>query len=335
MIDVPAPPPDPATEWSVAIFVHRESFWCLTKTILLALSALRENAVVDVLVNGNRPLSQVTSTFVQSLDMGFLPISVLLRVWDIKQGDKALAWNQYIHGICPESASLSFFLDGYAHLFPDAMEKLAQAAQDNTHATAFTGIPYAPGRQHFQKQMVAEHGLHGNFYAIKGDTVRSMRHSGFMLPAGLYRTDSLVGAAIKFQLDPAQNPWDNQRVCVVPGAQWHYRIPSKTSPSDWVAHLRRILRQGQGALENAAIKQRLSTERKKPQELPTTAFDLICDWARQRPAHAAGFLAKNPAALAALWLLKPAHNTVSPETLPALQGQNHTILSIRTHAHLI
>jgi hypothetical protein len=42
-----------------------------------------------------------------------------LRIWSITVGDKAFAWNEYLHRIWPASA-MTFFIDGYAEVRSDA-----------------------------------------------------------------------------------------------------------------------------------------------------------------------------------------------------------------------
>jgi hypothetical protein len=63
-----------------------------------------------------------------------------LRIWSIPLGDKANAWNQYIHHLWA-GQELVFFIDGYVRLNSDAIELLGGAVQSDPQALGGSGVP--------------------------------------------------------------------------------------------------------------------------------------------------------------------------------------------------
>src|SRR3954454_19268567 len=86
---------DPAPALGVAIFTARESVDVLAACLRATIGAcVGLDARVDVLVNGNLPLAQDIASVT---DRERSPVRV--RVWHIPLGDKANAWNVYLHHI--------------------------------------------------------------------------------------------------------------------------------------------------------------------------------------------------------------------------------------------
>ena len=299
-------PRDPnaiSPEWTVAIFASRESATVLAQSIQALLRAIETYAFVDIIVNGNERLAQEIAEFVGGLRLD-LGKSLLLRVWEVAQGDKAHAWNQYLYGIWA-GAELAFFVDGYVRVQRHAFTRIADAMRDDRHALAATGVP-SQGRSaaKLRAQIIAENGIHGNLYSIRGMTLEALRREVFILPLGIYRTDALLGAAIKFNLDPVRYRWDPQRVRVVPDASWSHTPLSAMRPADWLAQLRRILRQGRGVFENLAIRRHLDIERRSLAMLPETAADLVNNWMESHPGEVWRAIVKRPLAAFSLRSVK-------------------------------
>jgi hypothetical protein len=262
-------------QWSVAIFSSRESPSTLATAIEAAVrAASHSRTLVDVVVNGNERLAQLTSEWVP------------VRIWHVSAGDKANAWNRYVHAIWPGSA-VAFFVDGYAIVRPDAFGLISDGLERDPSALAATGVPtHGHSAKRLRAAMRRDGGIHGNLYAVRGETLSVLRERGFRLPLGIYRTDPILGAAIAFGLDPAANRWEARRVLVHPEATWgvlkERRGPLRAVQGTWA----RMLRQAQGVLENAALRDHFSIRKRRPESLPRTALDLVHSWIRANPAGA-------------------------------------------------
>jgi hypothetical protein len=290
-------------EWSVAIFSSRETLQTLSSSIDAILSATNETAsVVDVMVNGNRELANDVGRYIETLH----PVGrarTRVRVWYVLVGDKAHAWNQYVHNVLSPS-DIAFFVDGYAQVMPDALKLISDALSGTPNALAASGVPTVGRSSEMQTEvMLREGGIHGNLYALRGDFLARLRATGFQLPLGLYRTDGVLGAAISFALDPASNDWDSSLIFVHPKATWKNRPLTWGSAADIRSHLKKVMRQAQGVLENRAVREHLAIQKKTPQSLPRTSAELVWSWISAHPMPALKSFT-NPLCMVAAWRLR-------------------------------
>jgi len=149
-------------------------------------------------------------------------------------------------------------------------------------------------------------GIHGNLYAIRGTVMRTFRARGFHLPLGLYRSDSLLAAALAVSLDPKNNPWDWTRLAVCPEATWTITPLSPWRWNDLYTHLRRMRRQAQGSLENLAVREHIAVRKELPEHLPKTNAELVGSWLHAFPDRARRLCISNPLCwLAARNVMRP------------------------------
>ncbi len=300
--------------WSVAVFAARETLDTLTATLDAVLGAIRQRSSVNILVNGNRVLAEELSQ-----RMGCRATAnplASIRVWWIETGDKAHAWNQYLRHIWNEG-ELAMFVDGYARPHPSAFCLLEEGVSFCDHVLLSTGLP-GSGRsaKSMAVEILATHGVHGNLFCIKPGAMAHMRRVGFHLPVGIYRTDATLGAAVKFGLHPEKNAWDIKRVFVHPEITW--TVPEKFwwRYADAKGHLKRVLRQAQGSLENRAVRYFYQVRRQRIETLPETVHELIDAWVDACPEEAARLL-RNPLCRYAIAKLRGSR-TGRPEDVPLL-----------------
>lgn len=278
-------------QWSIAIFSSRETPNVLASAIGAAAQAASDSvSLIDVVVNGNEGLAIQASDRVKN---GHLAEWPHVRVWHAIAGDKANAWNQYLHRIWPGSA-VAFFVDGYAGVRRDAFRLLSDGLERDPHTLAAAAVP-TEGRSasRLRTTMMREGGIHGNLYAVRGETLALLRERGFRLPLGIYRTDPTLGAALAFGLDPASHEWDLRRILVHPDATWtilsegRKRLPSLRGM--WA----RTMRQAQGVLENAAVRDLFAIRKCRPESLPRTSYELVKSWMVANPDDSSGVLHSN------------------------------------------
>lgn len=270
--------------WSIAIFAARETLPDLLLTLEAALSAVSKPAVIDLLINGNETLAIAVSEHLASNSSGNGMSTV--RVWSITLGDKAHAWNQYVHSIWP-CGKVTFFMDGYVQPDRNALKLLDASLLASSQALGATGVPrIGRSAQYLRKVMIQQGGIHGNLFCLSQETIRRIRNVGFKLPLGIYRTDATLAAALMFNLDPAHNEWDSTRIQVQPDASWSTRKRDWWRFSDLKDQAKRIMRQTQGTLENRAVRQHMAISRRSPAELPDTVAELVFDWIKNNPLDA-------------------------------------------------
>jgi hypothetical protein len=268
-------------QWSIAILSSRETPNVLAAAIGAAAQAASDSvSLIDVVVNGNEDLASLTSHWAKNRHGAAWPP---MRVWHMSTGDKANAWNQYVHAVWPGS-TIAFFVDGYAGVKLDAFRLLSDGLGRDPRALAAAAVP-TEGRsaKRLRTMMLREGGMHGNLYAVRGKTLALLRERGFRFPLGIYRTDALLGAAIAFGLDPAANQWDPQRVLVHPEATWSILTEGPKRFRAVRGMWARSMRQAQGVLENAAVRDHFSVRKSRPESLPRTCYELVRSWMIANP----------------------------------------------------
>jgi hypothetical protein len=291
----------PPTEVGICIFLSRERHDVAVRTLGHVQAAAPASSVVDLVVNGNLSLAVSMAEHIRFAPRHGWPRT---RVWTIGVGDKANAWNVYLHQIWA-GESIACFMDGYVRPYPDAIRALVQALKSNEAVLGATGVPTV-GRTatRTRQQMQNSGGFHGNLCCVRGSAVEEIRANAIRLPLGLYRTDSLMGALLCFGVDSTQNAWDVSRIAVLPDASWEIDAKHWWRASDLLSHWKRTIRQARGVFENRAVKSILAEQRLHPASLPRHASTLVKQWAARHPREYALMVMQHPLALP--WLVSEA-----------------------------
>lgn len=306
--------PFPST-WSIAIFAARETPAVLACSVRAAIAACAgRQAVVNVLINGNDQLAEQFAGVAQELDNGM----VALHIWSIATPDKAHTWNEYVYRIW-DGSDIAYFIDGYAQVRPDALAAMERRLAATPDALAATGVPTS-GRSaaRMREQMLREGGIHGNLFGITREGMNAIRDIAFKLPLGIYRTDPLLGSALMFRLDPAKHKWDPRRVAVEPTATWHVDGIEDLNWKNIKTQFKRILRQAQGELENRAAREHLAVKKLPPQQLPSTAAEMVEQWLACQPEQARDLFRKRPLCRYAIRKIRSPRDWSATATAPSL-----------------
>ena len=161
--------------WSLAVFAHNESGRILEALEHIAAATGGEEVEVWVLANG---CTDSTCAEVRAC------AKILPSLWlaEIGVGDKANAWNVYIHElITPERAreiEAHFFTDGDVMLGQAALLLLAAALNEVPSAKAAGGMPAAGRDKVGWRGRMVENGM------LAGNLLRPVRHvRGRLAPA--------------------------------------------------------------------------------------------------------------------------------------------------------
>lgn len=274
---------------AVAIISSRETPEVLSDAVRAAkLGLASHDGILDVVINGNRALADALSGRAHASE--FTTGATRIRIWYLPLGDKAHAWNTYVHHIWPDSRT-TVFVDGYVEVEPVAFGLIDRALAASPGVFAATGVPSTgSSASRIRREMINEGGIHGNLCALNADAMRAIRELKFRLPLGLYRVDAMLGSAVCYRFDSRANAWDPRQVCVVPEASWSFNSLKWWRPGDIVKHMRRVLRQGQGRLENRAFRSYFRDEKRALKDLPDTALEMVEQWIIRRPAEAEGLM---------------------------------------------
>jgi glycosyltransferase involved in cell wall biosynthesis len=195
----------------------------------------------------------------------------------IALGDKNNAWNVFVHEVVPTTfpdSEMYFFMDGDARATFSALSELAAGLRHHPQAHAAAALP-ASGRsmQRDREEMLRDHGLVANLYALRGSFVEKLVARGVKLPLNLEGDDGLLGALVKWDLDPTK-PWDNDRIVPCPKAGFEFESASWTNPAHWRTYWRRAVRYGRRRYEFELLGKVLKS--KGITALPTDITKLYC-----------------------------------------------------------
>jgi len=171
----------------------------------------------------------------------------------IALGDKCNAWNVFVHETVPAQAAaceVYFFMDGDARAARGAFSVMARALDDSPHANAAAAVP-GSGRNcdRDRDEIVSDHGLVANLYALRGSFVERLRAASVKLPLKLEGDDGLLGALVKWDLAPQTNGFDHQRVVPCPDAVFEFEPMSPGQLRDWKMYWKRAVRYGRRRYE--------------------------------------------------------------------------------------
>jgi hypothetical protein len=166
-----------------------------------------------------------------------------LRVVEIPLGDKANAWNHYVHTLAI-AADMHVFVDGDVQVEPGALPALAAALAEVPTANAAGALPTTGrDREAWRVRMLAHGTLAGGLYALPGAFVERIRQRAIRLPQGLIGEDWLVSVLANSDLQPlAMDPVAGQRVVFARQAGFAFRSLSPWRPTDYRVYLRRLWR---------------------------------------------------------------------------------------------
>jgi glycosyltransferase involved in cell wall biosynthesis len=187
-----------------------------------------------------------------------------VRLISIPLGDKCNAWNVFIHETVPAYCAgrdVYFFMDGDARAVRGSFSAMARALEENSHANAASAAP-ASGRSaaRDRRDLIEEHGLVANLYALRGRFVERLRHMAVRLPLRLEGDDGLLGALIKWDLAPERQGFDVERIVPCKEAGFEFESLSPLRPADWKSYWKRSVRYGRRRYEFQLLRAALKKE---------------------------------------------------------------------------
>lgn len=220
--------------WLVAIFAHNEA-----RNIIACLDSLQAatNHPLECFVLANACTDR-TEALVREYGANHPNVHLV----SIALGDKANAWNVFVHEIAPPGAAQYFFIDGDVRATSGALDAMVQSLSLHPQANGASALPKSGrGITAFQRDMLENHGVAGNLYGLRGTFVDRIRTQGIRMPIGTIGEDALMGAMLKWDLR-GDIRWDNSRVVVAREAGFEFDSVSPWLPREWQKYFRRRVR---------------------------------------------------------------------------------------------
>lgn len=205
----------------------------IEKCVLSVANCLEsESGKIFVIVNGSTDNTESIVRRLQEKDD-----RIFLKVLEV--GDKSNAWNDFIHATSDPEADFYVLMDGDVWITPGSLAAMRAAFDAHPEALAVAATPRG-GRTapEWSERVMREHGLPGNFYALRGATVHRIRESGLRFPFGMIGDDTFLLWLLRRNLDPAAAP-RKDLIRPVAAAGFHYDSLD-ASMSGLIAHIRRL-----------------------------------------------------------------------------------------------
>jgi glycosyltransferase involved in cell wall biosynthesis len=267
--DAAPPPPVRGCEWSVTVIARNEAANLPGSLESIAGACAGRDVLVSILVNGSRD-----DTAGQAVEAA-RKLGLKAIVYAIQYPDKSNAWNQFIHALRP-SAERYFFVDAHVRIAPDSLTRLCAFLDRNPGVNAVSGSPIGSRSSAAWRNNLLKHGgITGNLHLLSNGLIDRITEQGFFLPTGLYRGDGLLNSFAAHDGDALNNPWKPSLAVALPDANF-YPLTWKWRSREMLRHWERRIRQGQGRLENEAVKWTIYS--RNYSGLPALVSALIHDW---------------------------------------------------------
>ncbi len=231
--------------WPVAVFAHNEARNIVS--CLDSLQAATDHAIeCHVLANA---CTDRTEALVREYSVDHPNVHLV----SIALGDKANAWNVFMHEVLPQGTTDCFFIDGDVRATAGALDLMAQALAQHPQANGVSALPRSGrGVEAFQLDMLKDNGVAGNLYGLRGAFVERIREQAIRMPVGTIGEDALIGAMLKWDLR-GDTRWDNSKVIVARNAGFEFDSVSPWLPREWKKYFRRRVRYSMRGYQNKML----------------------------------------------------------------------------------
>ncbi|WDI31048.1 glycosyltransferase [Hyphococcus flavus] len=171
---------------SVCIFARNEEKHLARCIIALEAAGLNYDDQVHILVNGcTDATAQIAATLAcadKRIEVHHLPV-----------GDKANAWNEYVHRISTTEINTHIFLDGDIRPSTASLSELDRCFYLNRNAYGVAALPITGrSRRSWSKRLLCEQYISGNLYALSAAAILRFRSGGIYMPIGAKGEDGLL-----------------------------------------------------------------------------------------------------------------------------------------------
>jgi glycosyltransferase involved in cell wall biosynthesis len=245
-IPMPAPCCTNVAAWPVMVLAHNEERHI--EACLDSIFEATDNHALDVFVMANGCTDRT-----EQLVAKYAHQQPQVHLVSIELGDKCNAWNVFIHETVTHRCAgrdIYFFMDGDARATRGSFDVMAGALVSSPYAHAASAVPVS-GRNaaRDRNEILAEHGLVANLYALRGSFVERLRVDAVRIPLNMEGDDGLIGALVKWDLDPQHNEFDHRRIVPCADAGFAFESMSLRRPADWKLYWKRAVRYGRRRYE--------------------------------------------------------------------------------------
>lgn len=231
---------------------------------------------VYILVNGSSDNTLLVARTLAAADPR-------IRVHQLPVGDKANAWNEYVHRLAPP-ADMHVFLDGDITASFGALTALQDALAASPKSYAAAALPAAGrSRRQWARALMMNHYLSGNLYALSAVAVAAFRKKKLRLPFGAKGEDGLITYLLLTDLHGGENDRHDYRIAVAANATFEFE-PLQANLRDLRLYHRRLRRYSERHFQKQILYRILKAEgvRAMPEAISEIYTANVCGSLRPR-----------------------------------------------------
>jgi glycosyltransferase involved in cell wall biosynthesis len=220
---------------SVCIFARDEERTLPECVGALDRAGLGRSDMVHILVNGCRDNTALVARALSEADTRII-------THELPIGDKANAWNEYVHRLADETCSMHVFLDGDVYPSVGALCALKCALSESPDSYAAAALP-ASGRSQrgWALRLMDNHYLSGNLYALSASGLAAFRQAEMRLPIGAKGEDGVITYLLLTDMIGGEDDSHKYRIAVAPDATFEFNSLG-LRVHDWKIYKRRLRR---------------------------------------------------------------------------------------------
>jgi glycosyltransferase involved in cell wall biosynthesis len=262
---------------SVCIFARNEERLLPQCAGSLDRAGLTADDRVFILVNGSTDETLSVARALAAADPR-------IAVCDLPVGDKANAWNDYVHRLAPPKATAHVFIDGDIAAGPGALTALNEALAQSPEAYAAAALPAAGrSRRRWARHLLLNRHLSGNLYALSDSAIAAFRQKRLRLPFGAKGEDGLIAYLLLTDLQGGDDDSHDQRIIVAENAVFEFD-PLQPNLRDLKIYARRLQRYSERHFQKELLYDRLKEKgvRAMPDAVSEIYTDEACRTLRPR-----------------------------------------------------
>ena len=170
---------------SICIFAYNEEKLLPSSVAAIPAAVGHDDYRIHIVENGSKDETARIARMLSAADDK-------ITVHELSIADKANAWNEYVFRIAPQ-AQFHIFLDGDIKPSVGSINALCNALAENNTAYGAAAMPVAGRSQRkWATQLLTNHYISGNLYAISSAGIERFRETQTYLPFGAKGEDGLV-----------------------------------------------------------------------------------------------------------------------------------------------
>ncbi len=261
---------------AVCIFARNEEHTLAHCIGALRPAGLSSSDRVHILVNGCTDHTAATARMLAAADNR-------ITVHELPVGDKANAWNDYVHRLADPEIDAHVLMDGDIRASEDAVTALAKTLAASPESYAAAALPAAGRSQRgWARLLLSNHFLSGNLYALSGACIAAFRDRSIRLPFGAKGEDGIITYLLLTNLEGGEDDGHNRRIAMAEGATFEFESLG-LNLRDLEIYRRRLRRYSERHFQKQILYTLL--KRDGVRAMPETIYSIYTDeaLARMRP----------------------------------------------------